>query len=159
MFGRLLLPKIMDLTSQPLLVREIYSESQSNEEMDPIWEGVAVFINNGADEYLHTNHRNAFWFELYKDTIPFGGMDGRIGIVTQYEPMDRPIWGVNMTKPWVRVSCHIQTHGDGRICYPSSVSLDARLCTTVPMKFYREAVDITEQEFAREMARFNLPPN
>lgn len=134
--NRLSLPKLIDIDVIPLLVREVYLKSQSNDIIDPIWEGVVVFINKGADEYVQANHRNACWYPLYEDTLASGGGDGRIGIVTQYEA--NPIW--EKQTPWIRVSCHIDTFRDNRPCYLSSVSLDARLCTTVPLQFYRGAV-------------------
>lgn len=145
---RLLLPKLMELDSQPMLAREVYLKSQCSEFIDPVWEGIAVFINKGADEYLQANHRNACWYSLYEDMLPSGGVDGRIGIVTQYEA--NPIW--EKQAPWIRVSCHIDTFRDNRPCYLSSVSLDARLCTTVPMRFYREAINATLMEREKELA-------
>jgi hypothetical protein len=145
---RLLLPKLIELESQPMLVRDIYLKSQCNESIDPAWEGVAVFINKGADEYLQANHRNACWYSLYEDILTSGGVDGRIGILTQYET--NPLW--KKQAPWIRVSCHIDTFRDNRPCYLSSVSLDARLCTTVPMRFYREAIEATLMERQRELA-------
>ena len=149
--NRLLLPKLMDFEPLPRLVREVFLNSQSNETIEPIWNGVAVFINKGADEYIQTHHKNACWYPLYQETIAAGGLDGRIGIVTQYEPMDRPIWGLPITGPWVRVSCHVNKHGENGICHLSSVSLDAKLCTTVPMSFYREAADSVIQAYKRKM--------
>lgn len=148
---RLSLPKLIELDSQPMLAREVYLNSQCNESIEPIWNGVAVFINKGADEYLQANHRNACWYSLYEEMIPSGGVDGRIGIVTQYEA--NPIW--KKQAPWIRVSCHIDTFRDNRPCYPSSVSLDARLCTTVPLQFYREAVQAAVMAHRKALEQYS----
>lgn len=132
--NEILLPRLAELNGLPQFIKELYLSSQCNESIDPIWEGVAVFLNAGADHYLQTQQPRAYWYGLYEPTLNEGGLDGRIGIVTEFYGKG----SVVCNSPWLRVSCHLPVFGsdDYEVCHFHSVSLDARLCTTVPMSFF-----------------------
>lgn len=154
--NRILLPKLANVLSVDNFLRQLYLGSQCNKTTDPLWVGAAVILNVGADNFIQNHHANACWFSLYESTVKSGGLDGRIGVVVQFEDqrkvdLMRKIFGVGVPGcPWVRVTCHLEDRDN--ICHVSSVVLDARLCTTIPQSFYQAA---KEQVLGQENMTLN----
>ncbi len=144
--GRLLLPKLSELNGLPDLIKNMYFDVQCNDSIDAIWEGAAVIFNTGAAKYIEENGKYAGWFSSYEVAKVNGGLDNRIGIITQYEDsrsvnIQNGLYGMDL-KPWVRVSCFMECQLLGfkrNVCHFSSVSLDARFCTTIPMSILIDA--------------------
>ncbi|MCS6271865.1 hypothetical protein G3489_19510 [Shewanella baltica] len=138
--SRLLIPKLDELVEIPTFLKKVYIQSQNNEFIDPLWKGVAVMLNNGADTLIN-NSSDSIWYgnnahSLFEKKL---GYNGRIGIVTQYEDRQSVDFMNKLYRmkqvPWVRISCFVESI-DNKICGISSISIDARFCTSLPFDFF-----------------------
>jgi hypothetical protein len=158
--GSLLLPKLSELNGLPDSIVQLYLDVQCNNSIDALWEGVAVIVNTGAADYIKEHGKNSGWFSSFEKTEENGGIENRIGIITQYEDLNsvtlqNNFFGMDL-KPWVRISCFMESQSLGskrEICQVSSVSLDARFCTTIPMYMLIEARKQTVKKDA-DMSKF-----
>ena len=75
--GSLILPKLEELCATPPFLKTLYQTTQSNQDIDPIWEGVAVVFNEGAEHYLNAEKSNSSWVRLQSEYMKAGGLDGR----------------------------------------------------------------------------------
>ncbi|GIU20961.1 hypothetical protein [Shewanella sp. MBTL60-007] len=151
----LLLPRLQTLHAENDFLRQLYLTSQSNLNIDPIWEGVAVILNDGADLKLSGTH----WANHNKSVILDGGYDGRIGIVTQYENVEsiefmNKLYHMD-AQPWVRVSCFINSNTQDVSSY-ESISIDARYCTTIPQSIYKKACSSIQHQYLEQTKRFSF---
>lgn len=147
------LPKLSQIDAITAIEKEIYLKSQDNLTIDPLWVGVPVFFNNGSFDYIKSKNGRHGSIQSIEDIELIGGLDGRIGIVTDFhdqaeQDMMRSIYGSRISsEPWVRISsflmASIHKYGDYELDLLSSVSIDARLCTTIPMEFYKKAFDFS----------------
>lgn len=62
MYPGLLLPKITEIIDLPVFVQQMYLRSRSNDVIDPIWEGIAVVFNDGANSYIEEHGKDSGWF-------------------------------------------------------------------------------------------------
>lgn len=145
------LPKLSEIDSISPVAKDIYLNSQDSFIIDPLWVGVPVFFNNGSFDYIKDKNGRYGSIQSIGSIESIGGLDGRIGIVTDYhnqleQDTMRSIYGSRISsEPWVRISSFliesIEIYGDYKIELLSSISIDARLCTTIPMDFYKKAFD------------------
>ena len=73
--GSLILPKLEELCATPPFLKTLYQTTQSNQDIDPIWEGVAVVFNEGAEHYLNAEKSNSSWVRLQSEYMKAGGLD------------------------------------------------------------------------------------
>jgi hypothetical protein len=157
----LLMPKFNELNSQSKFWGK-YKIRQNNNMLENIKKYMTVVINKGADKYVQENFKNAHWYSSYKTTISQGGVDGRIGIVTDYHDQEsvdsmKKLYKNNTTeKPWVRVTSFLNERGNtkdsvkSQISHEGSVVIDARLCTVIPMSFYNEAREYALRQHSKQ---------
>lgn len=154
MFSNIIaLPKLSEIDSITPIEKEIYLKSQDNLTIDPLWVGVPVFFNNGSFDYIKKKNGWHGSIQSIEDIELIGGLDGRVGIVTDYhnqseQDIMRSIYGSRISsEPWVRISSFmresIHKYGDYELDLLSSISIEARLCTTIPMEFYKKAFDFS----------------
>lgn len=147
--GSVILPKLSEIGDVPSFIKRLYQKNQSNDCLDPIWVGVAVIINNGAEQYIEEKYRYAGWYSAFRNSIEAGGLDGRIGVITQYVDAEQvsqfsEVYAYTQA-PWVRVSNYIHCdplNASYDICHASSISLDARYVTTIPMSIFNQAKEV-----------------
>lgn len=170
MRGHKLLPKLKDLETKPKLTRDLYLASQTNESIDPLWEGAAVILNQGADRHIQENYNNAHWYAVYQSIVDCGGVEGRIGIVTHLKDFHLSPLTNQINDPedpfWIRVSCHVcpqnVLYSESRLetSVMESFVVDARLVTTIPLSFFNSAKQLMEErekEKNRQLEEFFNP--
>lgn len=144
--GNLILPKLVDIQTIPPFLVDVYLGVQDNSTIDAMWPGVAVIFNQGANDFVAEHGRNAAWYGSFIEAQKVGGIDTRLGIVTQYKDISsvtimNNLYGMN-ERPWVRVSSFIDSF-PGRDSYPvsfhKSITIDARFCSSIPMSIFHEA--------------------
>ncbi len=156
----LLLPKLSEINGLPDSIVLLYLSVQCNNSIDALWEGGAVIVNTGAADYIKEHGKDSAWFSSFEIAEANGGIESRIGIITQYEDLktvtnQNNLYGKEL-KPWVRISCFMECQSLGskrEVCQSNSVSLDARFCTTIPMEILTEARKQTVKKDA-EMMKF-----
>ena len=154
--GSLILPKLEELCATPPFLKTLYQTTQSNQDIDPIWEGVAVVFNEGAEHYLNAEKSNSSWVRLQSEYMKAGGLDGRVGVITQYNDLEQVTFMNSLynldNAPWVRVSSFIDCYSSDKsypICHSSSLSLDARYVTTIPTSLFIQAKEtVVERDIA-----------
>lgn len=145
-FGSVILPKLAELSATPPFIKTLYQVTQSNKTIEPLWEGVAVVFNEGTERYLNSEKSNSSWIRLRSEYAKAGGLDGRVGVITQYNDLEQVSFVNSLYSldyaPWVRVSSFIDCHSSDKsypICHSSSISLDARYVTTIPTSIFKQA--------------------
>ncbi|MCG7639311.1 MULTISPECIES: hypothetical protein [Alteromonas] len=155
-FGSVILPKLAELSATPPFIKTLYQVTQSNKTIDPLWEGVAVVFNEGTERYLNSEKSNSSWIRLRSEYTKAGGLDGRVGVITQYNDLEQVSFMNSLYSldyaPWVRVSSFIDCHSSDKsypICHSSSISLDARYVTTIPTSLFIQAKEtVVERDIA-----------
>lgn len=159
----IVLPKLSQIDSITPIEKEIYLKSQDNLTIDPLWVGVPVFFNNGSFDYIKNKNGRHGSIQSTGDIELIGGLDERIGIVTDYHDQAeqdtmRNIDGSQISsEPWVRISfflmASIHKYGDYELDLPSSISIEARLCTKIPMELYKKALDFSVRKQIKEVIK------
>ena len=144
--GSLILPKFTEISGISAFLKKIYQDVQCNQSVDAIWEGAAVIFNQGANEHVKSKIDCAGWGDTFREMQIHGGIDNRVGVVTQYEDQEsvdlqNQLYQMKI-KPWVRISSYINCYQGYKACLPSSISIEARFCSVVPMEFLLKAREI-----------------
>ncbi len=172
----LILPKLSEIEDVNHFLANALSVNQCNDNVEPIWEGSAVIFNAGANEYVDSEYKNSAWYSSFVRAQKYGGLDNRIGIVTQYEDSEK-VAGMNALygkplKPWVRVcsfierGCPLDTYLEKSLQMPldtykysitDSISIEARFFSTVPINLLHQAVSHVarkDRDFQRQFDEF-----
>ncbi|MEZ8292272.1 hypothetical protein AB6D11_00300 [Vibrio splendidus] len=97
--------------------------------------GSIVFFNSGADDLLSRTMNGAMWRSYVDIAKKQGGLDGRLGIVTQCVTPS-----FDGQPSWLRVSSFVEYADPDKVWELGSVSIDASYVTTVPISFYHSSV-------------------
>tara|TARA_Y100000310_G_C20702221_1_gene830984 strand:- start:3480 stop:3995 length:516 start_codon:yes stop_codon:yes gene_type:complete len=144
--GSLLMPKLGELIGNSGSVCPSFLKKQCNESIGDISVGDPVVFNVGSNDLVSLAGKSAGWFNVFRSIQDDGGIDQRVGVITQYENQKDVDFHnrlhVREIKPWVRISCHLiesTETGEYNVCYENSISIDASFCTKIPSELMLRA--------------------